>query len=57
MKDLVYLNLAMNNIRQIDGLQSCEKLRKLDLTLNFVDLVDLHPGLRNLQANEFLAEM
>lgn len=30
---LEYLNLALNNVRQISGLERCENLKKLDLTL------------------------
>ncbi|KAI9220830.1 hypothetical protein BC828DRAFT_415354 [Blastocladiella britannica] len=37
LKDLEYLNLALNNIVVIENLQTCEMLRKLDLTVNFVD--------------------
>jgi protein TilB len=55
LKDLNYLNLALNNIQKIEGLQSCEFLHKLDLTANFIDLdeleasVDHLQGLRNLR--------
>jgi protein TilB len=37
-KVLEYINLALNNISVIQGLDSCEFLKKLDLTLNFIDL-------------------
>ena len=37
MKDLEYLNLALNNIERVEGLEKCEFLSKLDLTVNFVD--------------------
>ena len=33
---LEYLNVSMNAIERIEGLENCESLRKLDLTLNFV---------------------
>jgi len=33
---LKYINLAVNNITTISGLETCEVLEKLDLTLNFV---------------------
>ena len=36
LRNLVYLNLAMNNIEFIENLEPLEKLEKLDLTLNFV---------------------
>ena len=38
LKELEYLNLALNNIRLIEGIENCESLMKLDLTVNFVDL-------------------
>ena len=37
LKELDYLNLALNNIDVIEGLEGCESLRKLDLTANFVN--------------------
>jgi len=36
LKNLWYLNLAINNIKLIENLEGCEQLKKLDLTLNFV---------------------
>ena len=39
-KKLDYLNLALNNITRIEGLDR-QSLRKLDLTVNFVDLDEL----------------
>lgn len=40
--ELEYLNLALNNISHVEGLERCESLTKLDLTCNFVaDVVDL----------------
>ncbi|KAH9638685.1 hypothetical protein HF086_013957 [Spodoptera exigua] len=36
LKNLVYLNLALNNIEIIENLERCESLEKLDLTLNFI---------------------
>ncbi len=36
LKMLEYLNLAMNNIERIENTEPLEKLKKLDLTLNFV---------------------
>jgi protein TilB len=38
LRELEYLNLALNNIRVIEGIENCESLMKLDLTVNFVDL-------------------
>jgi protein TilB len=52
--ELEYLNMALNNITAIDGLEGCEKLNKLDLTCNFVvDLVTV----QNLSANPLLREL
>eukprot|EP00698_Gefionella_okellyi_P010789 TRINITY_DN2824_c0_g1_i3.p1 TRINITY_DN2824_c0_g1~~TRINITY_DN2824_c0_g1_i3.p1 ORF type:complete len:418 (-),score=75.24 TRINITY_DN2824_c0_g1_i3:152-1405(-) len=56
LKDLSYLNLAMNNITKIENLECCEALTKLDLTLNFVKVVDLL-SLEKLQRNTMLAEL
>ncbi|XP_041969301.1 protein tilB [Aricia agestis] len=36
LKNLTYLNLALNNIEVIENLERCESLNKLDLTLNFI---------------------
>lgn len=36
LKNLTYLNLALNNIEVIENLERCESLEKLDLTLNFI---------------------
>ena len=41
LKSLEYLNLALNNIRRIEGLERAEFLNKLDLTINFIDVDDL----------------
>lgn len=54
LMELEYLNLALNNVSQIEGLEGCEKLNKLDLTCNFVvDLVSV----QSLQANPLLREL
>ncbi|KAJ1484810.1 hypothetical protein T484DRAFT_1795842 [Baffinella frigidus] len=37
LRDLDYLNMALNNVSRIEGLERNEKLRKLDLTVNFID--------------------
>ena len=51
LKCLKYLNLAVNNIKVIEGLEGCEMLERLDLTLNFIgDLT----GVASLRANVFL---
>lgn len=43
LKELEYLNLALNNILKIEGIEGCESLQKLDLTVNFVDMVYFMP--------------
>ncbi|KAH0785285.1 leucine rich repeat protein [Histomonas meleagridis] len=54
LHELEYLNLALNNIQVIEGLEGCEKLNKLDLTCNFiVDLVSVQV----LEQNIFLREL
>ena len=41
---------------QVQGLEKCEQLQKLDLTLNFVDLKNL-PFITSLNANVHLTEL
>jgi hypothetical protein len=41
---------------QVEGLEKCEALEKLDLTLNFVDLQNL-PSIVALEANVHLKEL
>jgi Leucine-rich repeat (LRR) protein len=54
LKELKYLNLALNNIQTIENLNRCESLQKLDLTLNFVEnLLDVE----HLKENEELREL
>jgi protein TilB len=54
LKELKYLNLALNNIQKIENLNRCESLQKLDLTLNFVEnLLDVE----HLKENEDLREL
>lgn len=57
LKDLTYLNLALNNIQAIEGLESCEFLQKLDLTVNFIDLDTLEASIQALKANHHLTEL
>lgn len=51
LKFLSYLNLAVNNIKLIEGLEGCEQLKKLDLTLNFIPDPT---STERLRANTFL---
>lgn len=57
MKDLVYLNLALNNIAKIEGLHNCEFLGKLDLTVNFIDLDELKDSIDHLQSRTNLHDL
>lgn len=42
LRELEYLNLALNNVECVEGLERCEALQKLDLTANFItDLTSL----------------
>jgi protein TilB len=38
LKELEYVNLAVNNIKKIEGIEGCESLLKVDLTLNFIPI-------------------
>lgn len=42
---------------QVEGLQSCEFLNKLDLTVNFVDLDELESSVTAMEGNQHLAEL
>ncbi|CAM9468839.1 unnamed protein product [Chrysoparadoxa australica] len=57
MKELAYLNLALNNIQKIEGLGSCEFLNKLDLTVNFVDLDCLGESIEHLASRRHLRDL
>lgn len=48
LKELDYLNLALNNIGMIENIEGCESLRKLDLTVNFIELESLKESCENL---------
>jgi protein TilB len=48
LKELEYLNLALNNISKIEGISGCESLKKLDLTVNFIDTEHLEESMLNL---------
>ena len=47
LKKLEYLNLAVNNIERIENLEGCERLKKLDLTLNFIGELTSVNALKN----------
>ncbi|CAM9674449.1 unnamed protein product [Scytosiphon promiscuus] len=57
MKELQYLNLALNNISKVEGLKSCEFLNKLDLTVNFVDMDELESSITAMEGNRHLADL
>lgn len=57
LKELEYLNLALNNIGMIEGIEGCESLKKLDMTVNFVDIEDLEMSIYNLKANIMLEDL
>jgi len=48
LKRLEYLNLALNNISKIEGIEGCENLRKLDFTVNFIDIEDIKDSIQCL---------
>merc|ERR1719214_547602 len=41
----------------IEGVEGCESLKKLDLTVNFVDIEDLEESIYNLKANIMLEDL
>ena len=57
LKELEYLNMAVNSVAKIEGLNRCETLNKLDLTLNFVDVEDLQESYENLDWCPVLDEL
>lgn len=57
LKELRYLNMALNNLTVVDGLASCEFLAKLDLTVNFVDVDGLAASMAALSPLLHLREL
>jgi protein TilB len=57
LKDLGYLNLALNNVQKIEGVQNCEFLHKLDLTVNFVDVDELEASMDHLATRPNLTDL
>jgi len=54
LKELEYVNLAVNSINLIEGIRGCESLQKLDFTLNFIDIEDFEESVDNLaELNDF----
>eukprot|EP00933_Yihiella_yeosuensis_P041003 TRINITY_DN3542_c1_g1_i1.p1 TRINITY_DN3542_c1_g1~~TRINITY_DN3542_c1_g1_i1.p1 ORF type:complete len:428 (+),score=117.05 TRINITY_DN3542_c1_g1_i1:56-1339(+) len=57
LKELDYLNLALNNISKIEGIEGCESLRKLDMTVNFIGVEELEESVYNMKANMTLQDL
>ena len=57
LKELTYLNLALNNIERIEGLEGCESLKKLDLTCNFINEQELLSSSLHLKKCRSLEEL
>jgi len=57
LKELNYLNLALNNICLIENLEGCESLKKLDMTANFIDLDDYELSMKNLKEVSSIREL
>lgn len=57
LKELEYLNLALNNISMVEGIEGCESLKKLDMTVNFVSIEGLEESIYNLKANIMLEDL
>ena len=57
LKELEYLNLALNNIKLIEGIEGCESLAKLDMTCNFIDMEDFEQSCINLSKCPNLREI
>lgn len=56
LKEVEYLNVAVNNLQKIENLQRCESLTKLDMTVNFIPKAGLLT-VESLQANYQLKEL
>jgi len=57
LKELTYINLALNNIKKIENLEGCESLMKIDLTANFIDIEDWEESCENLKKVPQIAEI
>jgi protein TilB len=57
LKELNYVNLALNNITIIENLEHCESLKKLDLTCNFIELSSFLESLINLKKVATIREL
>ena len=57
LKELEYLNLAVNSVSKIEGIKRCESLNKLDLTLNLIDVEDLQESCENCEWCPLLTDL
>ena len=57
LKELEYLNLALNNIEVVEGLEGSESLNKLDLTCNFVGLKNFYQSCLSLRQAPLLTQI
>lgn len=57
LRELEYLNLALNNIEMVEGLENCDSLYKLDLTCNFINAKNLIKSLVNIKKCKSLKEI
>ncbi len=57
LKELEYLNLALNNIWKIENIEGCESLRKLDLTANFIEAENYEKSCIELEKTRSLREL
>jgi len=57
LKELEYLNMALNNISMIEGISGCESLKKLDMTVNFIGLEELEESMVNLSRCPVIKEL
>ena len=49
--------MALNNLTMIEGLRSCEFLKKLDLTVNFISVENLERSVHELTFNKRLEDI
>jgi protein TilB len=49
--------MALNNISKIENIEGCESLRKLDFTVNFIELESFKESCENLEKNHGLREL
>ena len=57
LKELEYINLAVNNVSKIEGITYCESLAKIDLTLNFIDIEDFEESVDNLAECDTICDL